>query len=186
MLLSIQQGLGFIPSSHCLSAPAGATSIMASVTSSSDARLQPHMPRHPCHPLSEHQLLRSWSHVHLLVVLFFMLGACWQPPGCSSVQPFFILLLFRAAPMAFRSSQARGRIEAAAEAYTTATAMPYPSHICTYTTPRGNWTCILMVTSWVLNPLSHNGNFFVCFFTISLIHIYQTLLCNYRCDKFIE
>ena len=35
-----------------------------------------------------------------------------------------------ATPVAYRSSQARGQIEAAAEGYTTATATLDPSHIC--------------------------------------------------------
>ena len=40
------------------------------------------------------------------------------------------LCLFRATPAAYGGSQARGRIGAVAAAYTTATAMPDPSHIC--------------------------------------------------------
>ena len=55
-------------------------------------------------------------------------------------------------------------------AYTTATAMPDPSHICDLCSSlwqhqilnpgskTRDWTCTLMDTSWVLNPLSHNGN----------------------------
>ena len=41
----------------------------------------------------------------------------------------FFFFLFKAAPMAHGSSQARGQIRAAAEAYTTATAIPDLSHI---------------------------------------------------------
>ena len=55
-------------------------------------------------------------------------------------------------------------------AYTTATAMPDPSHVCDLCC--SSWqsqtlnpvsetrerTCLLMETSWVLNPLSHNEN----------------------------
>lgn len=44
----------------------------------------------------------------------------------------FLLLfsLFRAAPAAYGSSQAKGRIRSAAASYATATAMPDPSYIC--------------------------------------------------------
>ena len=42
----------------------------------------------------------------------------------------FIYLFFRAAPMAYGGSQARGWLRAAAAAYATGTAMPDPSHIC--------------------------------------------------------
>ena len=38
--------------------------------------------------------------------------------------------LFKAAPVSYASSQARGQIKAAAEAYTAAIAMPDQSHIC--------------------------------------------------------
>ena len=56
------------------------------------------------------------------------------------------------------------------QAYAAATAMPNPSHICNLhhswrqhwilNPPREarNWICILMDTTWVLNPLSHKGN----------------------------
>ena len=56
------------------------------------------------------------------------------------------------------------------EAYTTATATPYPSHICDlHHSSRQHWifnplseasdgTLVLMHTSWVLNPPNHNGN----------------------------
>ena len=38
-----------------------------------------------------------------------------------------------AAPVAYGSSQTRGQLELQLQAYTTPTAMPYPSHICNYT-----------------------------------------------------
>ena len=55
-------------------------------------------------------------------------------------------------------------------AYATATAMQDPNHNCSLCCSLGqcrvlnparearDWTCILMDTSWILNPLSHNGN----------------------------
>ena len=45
---------------------------------------------------------------------------------------FFFFLLFRAAPMAYGSSQARGLIRATDAAFTRATAMQDPSHICDF------------------------------------------------------
>ena len=83
---------------------------------------------------------------------------------------FTYFLVFRAAPAARRSSRARARIGAAAETYATATAAWDPSRICDLPCSlRQYWiliplskardqTCILMDTSWVLHPLSHNGN----------------------------
>jgi len=51
-----------------------------------------------------------------------------------------------AAPTAYGSSQARGQIRAAAEAYTTAMTIPDPSHIC-------ELHCSVS-TCQILNPLS--------------------------------
>ena len=42
----------------------------------------------------------------------------------------FFFFVFRAAPAAYGGSPARGRIGATVATYTTATAMPDPSHIC--------------------------------------------------------
>ena len=79
--------------------------------------------------------------------------------------------LFRAEPVAYGSSQPMGQIRLAAAVYTTATAMLDPSHICdpgcglqqhqilSSLSEARDRTCILMDTSHVLNPLSHNGNF---------------------------
>ena len=77
---------------------------------------------------------------------------------------------FRVTPVAYRSSQAKGQIGAAAEAYTTATEVQDPSHICDLCqsfqqcqilsplSETKDQTRILMDTSWVLNLLSHNRN----------------------------
>ena len=81
---------------------------------------------------------------------------------------FFWGGLFRAAPAAYGGSRARGPIRAAA--YTTATARSDLSCICD--PHSSSWQCrilnplskasdqtlILMGTSWILNPLSHNRN----------------------------
>ena len=81
---------------------------------------------------------------------------------------FFFLLTVT--PAAYGRSQASDRIKAAAEAYTTATAMADPSCLCNLHHTLGqhwilnplrkarDWTCILINTGLVLNPLSRNGN----------------------------
>ena len=74
---------------------------------------------------------------------------------------FFFFFLFRTLPKAYGSSQARGQIELQLPAYTTATAMPDLSHICSLHcssqphrilnpfSKAGDRTRILMDTSWV-------------------------------------
>ena len=74
--------------------------------------------------------------------------------------------LFRATPVAYGSSQARGRIRGANEAYMTDRAIPDLSYI--FDLHHSLWqywilnppseACILMNASWVLNPLNHNWN----------------------------
>ena len=84
---------------------------------------------------------------------------------------FFFLLLFKAAPAAYRSSQTTGKVRAvAAGPYTTAAATLDSSHVChlhhssqqcqilNLLSKAGDWTLILMDTSWVCNLLSCNGN----------------------------
>ena len=82
----------------------------------------------------------------------------------------FSFFLFTSTPVANRSSQARGQIRAAAETYTTATAMQDPSRICDL--HHSLWQYQILnplneardrtASSWrlhgVLNPLSHNEN----------------------------
>ena len=72
--------------------------------------------------------------------------------------------------MQYGSTWAKGQIRAAAEAYTTATARMVWSHICdlyhslrqhrilNLLSEARDQTPIPMAISWVLNPLSHNGN----------------------------
>ena len=50
--------------------------------------------------------------------------------GTPEIVSFYFIFLFAAAPVAYGSSQARGRIQATAEAHATDTATPDPSHIC--------------------------------------------------------
>ena len=83
---------------------------------------------------------------------------------------FFAFLLYRAAGIAYGSSQARGGIGAAAAACATATATWDPSHVCdlhnsswqcqilNLLSKAGDRTCVLMNTSWVQFLLSHSGN----------------------------
>ena len=85
----------------------------------------------------------------------------------SSFLKFF---LFKAEPVAYGNSWARGWIGAAVKAYTTATAMPDPSPICdlccslqqlwilNLLSKAKDWTCILMDTRLGSYQLSHNGN----------------------------
>ena len=77
---------------------------------------------------------------------------------------------FRPTPVAYGSSQARGRIRAAPAGLHHSPAMSDLSHICELChslwqcqilNPLGwarDWTSILMDTSWVLNQLNHNRN----------------------------
>ena len=82
-------------------------------------------------------------------------------------------------PAAYGHSWARDQIGAATAGLCTATAMPDPSHICDLhhslqqhqilkpPSEAKDRTCIIMGTSLVLNPQSHNGNsqrFFFFFF----------------------
>ena len=104
---------------------------------------------------------------------------------CKS-QPVNLLLffLFQAASVTSGSSQARGRIGVAAEAYATAMAVLNLSCICDLChssqqcwilnplTEAGDWTHILMDTSWILNLLRHKGNFLIHFLTRQIF--YQT------------
>ena len=78
--------------------------------------------------------------------------------------------LFMAVPVAYRSSQARGRIGAAAaglchshsNARSQLRLQPMWQLVATPilnpVSEARDETCILMDTRWVLNPLSHNGN----------------------------
>ena len=102
---------------------------------------------------------------------------------------YLICFLFGATLSAYGSSQARDQIGAAAWAYTTATATPYPSCVCDLCIMAGSNSGSL--THWarprieptslwtlcqVLNPLSHNGNFFIgilafenlCFYNLNI------------------
>ena len=73
--------------------------------------------------------------------------------------------LFRATPPAYGSSQARGRVGAAAASLLHSHSNLDPSCICyvhhSNTGSLTHWvrdgTYILMDTSWIHNPLSHNG-----------------------------
>ena len=85
---------------------------------------------------------------------------------CLSVHPkgffffFFFFGLFRATPLAYGSSQARGPVGALAAAYTTATALPDLSCICDLhsswwhrilnpLSKSKDWTYVLLDTSWI-------------------------------------
>ena len=70
---------------------------------------------------------------------------------------FLFLFLFRTTPAAYRSSQARGWIEAAAAGLATAIATPDPSHICNLC--QNLWQLQIlnpMTEDWILYP--HRDN----------------------------
>ena len=73
----------------------------------------------------------------------------------------FFFCIFMATPSAYRSSQARGWIRAAAAVCD----LHHSSQQCWIFNPliTRDRTCILVNTSRVLNPLSHNGNSFYSF-----------------------
>ena len=85
------------------------------------------------------------------------------------------------APLAYGSSQTRGKNGTAAEPYATAMAMLDPSYICHLLhslwqhwmlnplSEARDQTHNLMDTSWVLNPLSHSGNSGDKFFFILIL-----------------
>ena len=82
----------------------------------------------------------------------------------------FKFFLFRAAPAVYGSSQVGIKLELHLLVYATAVEMTDLSHIhnlcCSLwqwqilnpLNKARDWTCILMDTNWVLNPLSHNWN----------------------------
>ena len=90
----------------------------------------------------------------------FML-TCLSSQGCKFLKGrrsylFFVSLMivavvFKAEPEAYRIPQARVTLELQMPAYTTATAMPGPSHICDL---HNSWQC------WILNPLSKARDWF--------------------------
>ena len=115
------------------------------------------------------------------------------------------VLLFRATPMAYGRSQARGHLKLQLLAYATAAAMQDLSCICKlYHSSHQCWilnslseardqTSVLMDSSWVCNPLSHNGNssvmvfvfwFGVGFFVLLFCFVFCFLDCTCGIQKF--
>ena len=111
-------------------------------------------------------------------------------------------LLFRGAPVAYGSSQARGlgvELELQMLAYAAATAMWDPSYVCDphhrswqpwILNPlcKGrDWTCNLMDTSQVHNPMSHNKNsLFHWSWSVSLLKRLVSLLLHYILPIILE
>ena len=79
--------------------------------------------------------------------------AKWQKSFLINSHLFFILiiiiLVFRAVPTAYGSSQGMGLIRSVTAGLPTATAMPDPSHI--FDLHHSSWQC------WILNPVSGAG-----------------------------
>ena len=94
---------------------------------------------------------------------------------------WFFKNLFKAVPVAYEVPRPGTELELKPPAYSTATAMPDPSHIhdpcCSLWQHRipnplseaMDRTCIPKDTSLVLTPLSHNGNYKLWFCCVSII-----------------
>ena len=110
---------------------------------------------------------------------------------------FFFFSLFRAAPMAFGSFQARGRIRtAAASLYHKATATRDPSLVCNlHHSLRQRWvlnplskardqTCIFVDTSWVHITAEPRWELFMLIFKMwNWVVIYKTVF-NFKVIRF--
>ena len=100
----------------------------------------------------------------------------WIFPILISV--FFSFFFFRAAHVAYESSQARGWIGAVAASHSTAVSR-HPSRMwqCQILNPLSearDWNCIHMDTNWVLNLSGYDGRSFCHFLmltTILWVHI---------------
>ena len=88
---------------------------------------------------------------------------------------FFFFCLFRAAPIAYGSSQARGKIGAIAVALPTATAMPDSSHICDLYHSLGQHQ--------ILNSLS-KGRDQTCVSWVLVGFVTTAPSQNYECDPY--
>ena len=98
------------------------------------------------------------------VLFWFLSHFCvWQLSSCQSYLFFFFSFLFRAAPIAYGSSQARGQIWASVAGL-------HHSHIYDLChswrqswilNPRSEVRDWILCTSWILNLLSCNGNYFI-------------------------
>jgi len=106
----------------------------------------------------------------------------------------FIYLLFRAKPVAYGRSQARGWIRAvAAGLHHRHSPMPDLSRICDIhhnlwqhqilnpLSEARNWTCLLMDTSQARNPLNHNGNSLYYIFSCTVYKVIL-LFIHYSCE----
>ena len=102
------------------------------------------------------------SHPHWWLTLPWMWGTSWTwANDFISPNLNFLFSFFRAAPMAYGGSQARGQIELQLLAYTTATATPDPSWVCDLhhnsqqhriinpLSKASDWTHNFMVSNWI-------------------------------------
>ena len=125
---------------------------------------------HPEYSFAIHEFL------FLFLVLFFLLLFC------------FVLFCFSEANLQHVEVPRLGvKSELQLPAYTTTTEMPDPSHIYNlhhssqqYCIPNPmskarDWTCILMDTSCIQNPMSHNGNFIHKFLN-AFLYIFNTCI----------
>ena len=115
---------------------------------------------------------------------------------------FFFFFLFRATPAHMKIPRIRVILELQLPAYTTATAIPDPTHICDLhhslqqcqilksQSKARDQTCILVGTSQDINPLSHHGNSCIVDLFVNdrlgflnVYYIYNFCQCNY--DKYL-
>ena len=119
--------------------------------------------------------LRQWPLITLILLLTQLVYGLWIYSCYNNEQIFFFFFfwLFRAAPMAYGSSQARGQIRAAAanlhDSHRNASIcnLHHSSWQCWILNPlreTRDWFCFLMDTSWVCYHWSKTGpprNFFL-------------------------
>ena len=131
-----------------------------------------------CQFLLYSKMTQSCIYIHSLSYIIFQHGLSQETgysslcytigPHCLSILFFFFFLLFlRATPVAYGRSQARSWVEAAS----VPAPQPQQGQILSPLNEARDWTHVLMDTSKVLNPLSHNGNSCISILNVNF-HIY--------------
>ena len=116
-----------------------------------------------CYGIKWHLEVRKCLQIFYFSILFWLFRLF-----VFSYTFYFILLLFSAAPMAHGGSQAVGQSKLQLSAYTTATAMPGPCHVCSL--HHSSRQC------WILNPLSETRDRTLDLMVPSQIHSHCTTM----------
>ena len=121
---------------------------------------------------AEKKKLHVYTHTHVYIYMYRYMYIWKYIYILTDIHVYICTLffcLFRAEPMAYENSQARGRIRAAAASlYTTATATWDPSHLCNlYHRSRQHW---------ILNPLSKARNQTCVLMDTSQIRFHWTVM----------